>query len=451
MKRVAIVVQRWHPDLAGGSEQHAGLYARYIADSGVPVDLITTTAKDAVTWQNHYDSGMTEHDGFRALRFPVAGGRRADWNALHDLMLREAVAIRSEAFAGNLFDRDSPAIYPPKIRWPRALQEEWIRRQGPDSPELVTYLAQKGDQYGCIIFLTYLFATCYFGSARVGPEVPTLFVPTLHDEAPAYLPAFQRMAGRFDGILWNTEAEEQLGRSLWGPFPNKMLHRRGGMGIAMPEAEPGALNAMPNFAGGFDPTADSFALYCGRISLAKGCGEMIEWFLDSLDTPAELDARDTPAARESSGEAAAKVPRKLILTGDLQMELPEHPALIYAGFVSEAQKFALMSAARMFIMPSGFESLSVVTLEAMGQGTPVLGSDRSPVIQDHILRSGVGRMYRDRESFASGLRVLGSCDAGESLAMQSAARSYVADNYSHETVRERVLDAIRLLAGDSGN
>ncbi len=435
MKPVGIVVQRWHSELAGGSEQHAGLYARYLAEAGFKVDLITTTARDAQSWANEYEAGESEVQGFRILRFPVAGGRRADWPRMHDLLLREATAARSEGFRGDFF-RDAVVNFPPKIRWPRALQEEWIRRQGPHSPELIEYLRGRSDEYGCVIFLTYLFSPTYFGSAVVPPR-RSLFVPTLHDEAPAYMPAFARMAGRVGGILWNTEAEEQLGQSLWGPFPPSTAHHRGGMGIDIPEAKRSVLRESPTLAVFADETVD-FALYSGRISEAKGCREMIDWYLAARR-----------AASAGPGNAAAQaeaLPSRLVLTGDLQMELPEDPALLYVGFVSAEEKFALMAAARLFIMPSAYESLSVVTLEALGQGTPVLGNAHSPVIQDHILRSGAGRLYRDRGEFEEGLRTICARPAGgegQQDAMRAGARDYVAEHYSHAQVSARVVAAVR--------
>lgn len=169
---------------------------------------------------------------------------------------------------------------------------------------------------------------------------------------------------------------------------------------------------------------------------------MIDWFLAARS---ELEGELPEQARGDAAGSVTSFPGKLVLTGDLQMDLPKDPAIVYAGFVSEELKFALMSAARVFVMPSEFESLSVVTLEAMGQGTPVLGNGRSPVVQDHILQSGAGRLYEDRAGFMAALRELCFAGSEERLAMSAGARAYVAENYSHKRVSERVVGAVRAM------
>ena len=78
MKRIAIIVQRWFPEVAGGSEQEAGQYARYLRDAGFAVDIVTTTARDATTWAEEFEAGTQALDGdehLRVVRFAIASGR----------------------------------------------------------------------------------------------------------------------------------------------------------------------------------------------------------------------------------------------------------------------------------------------------------------------------------------------------------------------------------------
>ena len=51
MKRVAIVVQRCHPDVVGGSETLAWHYATLLRET-YEVDVLTTTAIDTNEWAN---------------------------------------------------------------------------------------------------------------------------------------------------------------------------------------------------------------------------------------------------------------------------------------------------------------------------------------------------------------------------------------------------------------
>jgi hypothetical protein len=76
-------------------------------------------------------------------------------------------------------------------------------------------------------------------------------VPTLHDEAPAYLSAYRLMARRARKLLWNTEAE-----SVWEPgYGRSPASDR--MGINTKEFSPNR----PGYP---------YLLYCGRIDPFKG-------------------------------------------------------------------------------------------------------------------------------------------------------------------------------------
>src|SRR5947208_6642545 len=63
-QKVAIIVQRWHPTVAGGSEAHAWQYA-CLLKGRFAVDLLTTTALDAVSWASALPCGWTEQQCVR--------------------------------------------------------------------------------------------------------------------------------------------------------------------------------------------------------------------------------------------------------------------------------------------------------------------------------------------------------------------------------------------------
>ena len=104
-----------------------------------------------------------------------------------------------------------------------------------------------------------------------------------------------------------------------------------------------------------------YLLYCGRIDPNKGSQELFEYFLEFKKAfPSDL---------------------RLTLTGKDDMPVPSHPDIEFLGFVSEEEKLSLMAGAKVFVMPSGNESFSIVTLEAMAQRTPVLASGKSEVLE----------------------------------------------------------------------
>jgi glycosyltransferase involved in cell wall biosynthesis len=58
------------------------------------------------------------------------------------------------------------------------------------------------------------------------------------------------------------------------------------------------------------------------------------------------------------------------------MKLPEAPGVRALGYLSDAEKAQAFAEASATIVPSAFESLSVVALESWAVGTPVLANAR---------------------------------------------------------------------------
>ena len=112
--KLACVIHRFGADIAGGSESHCRVVAEHLA-AAHDVTILTTCAKDHVTWKNHYPRGESQIGRLRVLRFPVARPRD-----LHRFM-----DISDLVFA----DRASPVE-----------QEQWFRENGPDAPELLDHL-----------------------------------------------------------------------------------------------------------------------------------------------------------------------------------------------------------------------------------------------------------------------------------------------------------------------
>ena len=72
--KLAVVVQRYGADISGGAELHA----RYIAERlarHAEVDVLTTCARDYITWRNELPEGIETVNGLRVRRFPVARPR----------------------------------------------------------------------------------------------------------------------------------------------------------------------------------------------------------------------------------------------------------------------------------------------------------------------------------------------------------------------------------------
>lgn len=391
MNKIAIVVQRCHEGIVGGSETLAWQYATLLSDA-YEVDLLTTTALDTSVWANTLPEGAETKDGVRIVRFPVTIGRSPYWSALHRRLFE---AFHPFALAGN-------GSVVPQINWTIALQEDFIRHQGPYSEPLLEFLRKNWSNYRALIFITYLYPTTYFGLQQV-PRGKALFAPTLHDELPAYIPAYKHVAQRARGLVWLTAAEQRVGQKLWGDLPGRIVSMAIDTEIRTPQH-----SEVP------------YLLYSGRVDPNKGCRELFEYFIAFKQAhPSKL---------------------RLVITGIDDMPVPDHSDIEFKGFVSAEEKFRLMAGAMVFVTPSPNESFSIVTLEAMAQNTAVLANGASTVLGDHIKESGAGHVYTDYDSFAHALHEVSNKDAARNMGQRG--RAYVVSKYQTETIRQSLIAAV---------
>ena len=391
MSRVAIIVQRCHEDVVGGSETLAWHYAQLLSNS-YQVDVLTTTAIDTSVWANLLPAGTETKDGVRLVRFPVTIGRSDYWSRLHKRLLEEF---------GPFAPTRTQEV--PQLPWSIALQEDLIRHQGPYSGPLLRYLNEHWCDYRALIFVTYLYPTTYFGLQQV-PAGRALFAPTLHDELPAYLPAYKYSARHARELVWLTAAEQRVGEKLWGDLPGRVVS----MAIDTELREP---QWMPT----------PYILYSGRVDPNKGCQQLFDYFIRfKRMKPSNL---------------------RLVITGKDDVPVPAHPDIDFRGFVTAEEKFRLMAGAQLFVNPSPNESFSIVTLEAMAQRAPTLVSSASSVLADHIHESGGGRVFSDFRSFANALDELCANDDTRPKLGQ-LGRDYVLSRYQPEIVRNSLIAAI---------
>ena len=85
------------------------------------------------------------------------------------------------------------------------------------------------------------------------------------------------------------------------------------------------------------------------------------------------------------------------------MPIPDHPLVRRLGFVSEAARGWLLSNATALIVPSPYESLSLVLLDGWNHGLPALVNGRCAVLEGQTRRANGGLWYRNYDEFAAGL------------------------------------------------
>jgi glycosyltransferase involved in cell wall biosynthesis len=134
-----------------------------------------------------------------------------------------------------------------------------------------------------------------------------------------------------------------------------------------------------------------------------------------------------------------------MLMGAKLMPLPEDPRVRFAGLLPEEERLHALEAATVVVVPSPYESLSLLALESFAVGTPVLASARAEVLVEHCLRSNAGLFYADRWEFVEALKLL-LRDAGLRGKLGQNGRTYIQQNYRWSIVLskyERLFTRIR--------
>src|SRR4030095_6555719 len=152
-----------------------------------------------------------------------------------------------------------------------------------------------------------------------------------------------------------------------------------------------------------------FLLYVGRVDKNKGCVTLLAYFRKFVEeTGADAD---------------------LVLAGKAVIPVPDHPRIRHLGYVTEDEKVAALRQCRLLVMPSPYESLAIITLEALEAGGPVLATARCRVLMGQCLRSNGGLFYHGYAEFAEGLELLlERPEMRRRLGEQG--RAYVEDEYS---------------------
>jgi glycosyltransferase involved in cell wall biosynthesis len=118
------------------------------------------------------------------------------------------------------------------------------------------------------------------------------------------------------------------------------------------------------------------------------------------------------------------------------MQLPEVPWVRFAGLLSERERLQALEAATVVVVPSPFESLSLLALEAMAVGTPLLCNARAEVLVDHCLKSNAGLFYADREEFVECAKLLLADDRMRER-MGRNGKEYVKRNYRWDVIMSK--------------
>jgi glycosyltransferase involved in cell wall biosynthesis len=137
-----------------------------------------------------------------------------------------------------------------------------------------------------------------------------------------------------------------------------------------------------------------------------------------------------------------------MLMGVKMMPLPEDPHVRFAGTLPDEERRHALEAATVVVVPSPQESLSLLALEAMAVGTPVLVNARSEVLVDHCRQSNAGLYYADRWEFTEALKLL-MRDADLRAALGRNGKLYVNRHYRWSNILRKYERLFTRLAGSA--
>jgi glycosyltransferase involved in cell wall biosynthesis len=349
-------------------------------------DVLTTRARDYITWKNHYSAREEEVNGIRVLRFPVARARDPQrFGKLQKYVLEEEHTIGDEL--------------------------EWLKEEGPYSPDLIEHIRSHEDSYDFFVFFSYRYYHSYWGIRAVPHK--SILVPTAERDDVIHLHLFRDLFRSPRAFVYNSVEERDMIQSLSGngSIPGEVV----GVGTEIPDACP-----EKEFRGTYGLDGD-YLIYIGRIDENKGCRELFDFFL---------------RFKRETGS-----PIRLVLVGSSIIKIPRHPDIVYLGFLPEQEKFAALKGSLLLCMPSFYESLSMVTLESWALGKPVLANARCDVLRGQSRRSGAGLYYGGYEEFRDALNLM-LADGRLRESMGARGRKYFEDHYAWDVIEGKYLDLV---------
>ena len=386
--KLAVVVQRYGADINGGAELHARYVAERLAQHA-QVEVLTTCARDYVTWHDEYPAGIERVNGVPVRRFRVDHERDV-----------KVFAHWSERVFGE------PHSYLDELKW--------LDAEGPKSSSLLAYLSSAQADYDYVIFFSYRYYHAYHGVKAVPARA--ILVPTAERDNAIGLGISPRIFRGVRALMYNSPEEKRLIQAVSNNHnvPGVVV----GIGSEIPERP-----KPDRFRQKYGITS-RFALYIGRIDQNKGCNELFSFFLNGLQA----------------------LPRglRLVLIGKEIVPVPDHPRIHHLGFLDDQDKFDALAAADLLLMPSYYESLSMVALEAWALGKPVLANGRCEVLRGQCIRSGAGLYYETQAEFIETLRAI-----AESRRLNATfganGREFFRQHYAWPVIEQKYLDVLAQL------
>ena len=402
--KIGIIVQRYGLQINGGAELHARQVAEKLARKH-QVSVFTTKSISYMDWGNEIEANFEQLNNVDIYRFNSTKRHKKlshrfyrkmrNWSKISIFLRKLGLNNLAESrffYTGNKF-------------------QKWLEYQGPFCPDMLEKIKKVNDDFDVFIFFTYL----YYPTNAALPEVKekSLFIPTAHDEKPFYFPDYQDIFVNSKFIMYNSKGEKDLVENTYSRTKN-VKSDIAGVGIDYPVFEIQD-----------KPYSENYFVYIGRVDRSKNVHELVEFF--------ENYNKINPDT-------------KLVIIGKKENDInSKNKNIIFKGFISDQEKNNLLFHSKALIIPSKYESLSMVTLEAMMMGKPVIAYHYSDVLVDHINKSKAGFVYSNNKKFNDILKQIEMMNDTQYNEIAENGKKYVLDNYSWEVIMDKFENAFKYI------
>lgn len=409
-EKVAFVVVRYGKDINGGAEYHCQMLAERLVND-YDVEVLTTCVRQVSTGENFYPEGEERWNGVLIRRFkadPVQPQQAAYY-------ARQAKpARRFRRFLYQLGLLQVVTRFVPVWHYKEAAEVKAMNASMFFSSALNAFIAAHKEEYKAFIAMSLDYPTFYYTALAAGEK--TVAIPTMHEVGISFRSLLTLAISRIAYIGFNTGEEQKLGKRIFG----KAIQSCGiiSVGIETPDA------ADWNEVQRKFQLPETYLLYVGRITKVK-LYRLLPYFLQYK--------KRYPAS-------ALRLVLLGGITDEVEKVMNEH--VLYTGFVSDEEKMAILQHAEIVVNPSNGESLSLILLEAMNQGKPMLVNGHCKVLKEHCFKSDWAAFYyMSQRDFNQKLHQLESSAELRSQ-MGNKGMAYVQKNYNWNLIMTRLKQAI---------
>lgn len=404
--RISIVVQRYGESINGGAELHSRFLAERLSKKH-DVTILTTQSTSYHSWGNDIKETEEIVNGVKVLRYSSIKKNQAQFRKLRRLLLKTRKYQRWLKKIGLFNILDSRGLF-------ASTKEDfknWLKHQGPYCKDLTEYIKENKHKYDVFIFFTYLYYPTNAGLPIVAEK--SILIPTAHDEETFYINGYGKIFDEAAFIMYNSMSEKKLVENTY-PNSKNSKNEIAGVGIDSFDIKDNSFSVVYDYI-----------IYIGRIDKAKNVDVLIDWF--------------------SKYNKNLKQKIKLVLVGNNVSKLTGNEDVIFTGFISEEEKYDWLNGAKALVIPSLHESLSMVTLEAMIQGVPVIANANCEVLNNHIEQSKAGYLYFNYADFIAIMDNLINLSPKERQIMGDNGKNYVNKYYKWDGILQKFEQAFKII------